>query len=149
MPKTRKPELLKNSVIDLFNYELLRLKVLAHFKEYYEKRTMIDVIEASYSSPQANDNMGIFSSRISNPTAQKGTKAIEYKNYLESVEITLRPLKLRLTKDEKIILEESILSRHTDDDLALALSIDKSCIYHRKKSCYIKVALYYGLEVYK
>lgn len=149
MPRIRKQELLKNNVIDLFNYESTKKAVLLHFQEYHQKRAMIDVIESSYSSSLSNDNMGIFSSKISDPTGQKGTKCIQYKEYIESFDATLRPLKLKLTSDEKVILEKSILTRHSDEDIASALSLDKSNLYPRKKSCFIKVALYYGIEVYK
>lgn len=149
MPRIGKAELLKNKVIGLFDYDKTRLAVLSHFDDYVSKKEMLDVIESAYNSPQGNDNMGIFSGKISDPTAINGTKGAEYKTYTEKVEETLRPLKLKLTADEKIILEKSILTRHIDDEVALALSMDKRNIYHKKKSCYIKVALYYGIEVYK
>lgn len=149
MPKISKPELLDKNVIKLFNYEETRLAVLKYFNKYTENKRMIDVVESSYSSPLGNDNMGIFSSKVSDPTGQKGSRCIEYINYIEKMNASLRPLKLKLTNDEKIILDESILTRHTDDELSISLSLDKSNVYPRKKSCYIKVALYYGIEVYK
>ena len=54
-----------------------------------------------------------------------------------------------LTDDEKMIFNLSILSSHTDEELAEKLSLDKSNIYKRKKSCFIKVALFYNIDVLK
>lgn len=149
MQKAKKVELLKNNVMELFDYDKTRMSVLFHFEEYSNKRDMLDVIEFSYCSPQGNDNLGIFSSRTSDSTAQKAIKCAEFRSFIEKVDESLKSLKAKLTTDEKIILEKSILARQNDEDVATALSMDKRNIYPKKKSCYIKVALYYGIEVYK
>lgn len=54
-----------------------------------------------------------------------------------------------MTCDEKIILKNSILDNLTDEELSDILSIARQHIYNRKKSCYIKVAQYFDLEVEK
>ena len=96
----------------------------------------------------SNDSMGIFSSNISDPTSKRALKIIEYKDYIDSMNKQFVALRLKLTSDEKIIFNYSILSRHTDEELAEKLSLEKSGIYLRKKSCYIKVAKYFHIEVF-
>ena len=72
----------------------------------------------------------------------------QYMEYIDAMNESFRALRLRMTSDEKIIFKYSILSRHTDEEIAERLSLDKSSIYQRKKSCYIKVAKYYHIEVF-
>lgn len=148
MPKIRKPKLLENSFISNFNYDKIRISVRNYFQEYRQKKELIDIVSLRYNSPLGSNNVGTVSSSISDTTGTKAIKCIEYQNYIDSIEKCLRPLKLKLTIDEKIILNLSILSNLTDDEVANELLIEKGSIYHRKKSCYIKVALYFGLEVY-
>ena len=92
--------------------------------------------------------LGIFSSSISDPTSKRALKIVECKEYIESMNKQFKSLRLKLTSDEKIIFNYSILSRHTDEEIAEKLSIDKSNIYIRKKSCYVKVAKYFHIEVF-
>ena len=80
---------------------------------------------------------------------QKAIKILECKEYIDSMNKQFKRLRLRLTDDEKIIFNYSILSKHTDEELADRLSLDKTSIYHRKKSCFIKVAQYFNIEVLK
>ena len=147
MPKIRKPSILGKEIIAEYDYEKIRERVLSYFYKYRRYMNKIDLIESSYNACLSNDNLGILSSKISDPTGIKVQRMEEEKRYIDMMNKSLKSLKFRLTTDEKIILEYSILSNHTDDDLAFALSLDKSNIYQRKKSCFIKVAIYYQLEV--
>lgn len=149
MPKINKPVILSKEIIEEYDYEKTKLRVLNYFCEYRRYMNKIDLIEGSYNSSLSNDNLGIFSSQKNDPTLLKVQKIEFERNYINRVNKSLRILRLKLTPDEKIILDYSILTKHTDDDLALALSLDKSNIYQRKKSCFIKVAIYYQIEVMK
>ena len=149
MPKIGKPKLYSKEIIDLYDYPKTRIEVLNYFAKYRICAAKIDMISDSYGCSLADDNMGIYSSGRSDQTAQKAFKVIECKDYIESMNKKFKALRLKLTDDEKIIFNYSILSKHTDDELAEALCLDKTGIYTRKKSCFIKVAQYFNIEVLK
>jgi len=149
MPKVQKPKIYEMEIIDEFNYPETKNHVLDYFSKYRLCNAKINNILNSYNCTLSNDNMGIFSSRISDPTSSKATKIIECKDYVEDMNKDFRKLRMRLTEEEKVIFNLSILSKHTDEELAEELSLDKTNIYQRKKSCFIKVAQYYNIEVFK
>ena len=149
MPKITKPKLYDTEIINEFDYPKTRSVVLQYFSKYRACSLKIDMISNSYNCALANDNMGIFSSGKSDQTSQKAIKILECKEYIDSMNKQFKRLRLRLTDDEKIIFNYSILSKHTDEELADRLSLDKTSIYHRKKSCFIKVAQYFNIEFLK
>jgi len=149
MPKVQKPRIYEMEIIDEFNYPETRNHVLDYFSKYRLCSAKINNILNSYNCSLSNDNMGIFSSRKSDPTSNKATKIIECRDYVEDMNKDFRKLRMRLTEEEKVIFNLSILSKHTDEELAEELSLDKTNIYQRKKSCFIKVAQYYNIEVFK
>ena len=148
MPKVKEPKLYAKEVLDEYDYPQLKEVVLNYFSKYRAYSVKIEEICDTYSSPLSNDSMGIFSSSISDPTSKRALKIVECKEYIESMNKQFKSLRLKLTSDEKVIFNYSILSRHTDEEIAEKLSIDKSNIYIRKKSCYVKVAKYFHIEVF-
>lgn len=148
MPKIKEPKLYDKEVLSKYNYQETKEEVLQYFSKYRAYIAQIEEISDSYSCSLSNDSMGIFSSNISDPTSKRALKILEFKNYIDSMNKELKSLRLKLTSDEKVIFNYSILSRHTDEELADMLSMDKSSIYHRKKSCYVKVAKYFHIEVF-
>ncbi len=148
MPKVKKPRLYGKEILDEYNYPETRDKVLNYFAKYRTYSIKVEEISDAYNSPLSNDSMGIFSSNISDPTSKRALKIIEYQDYIDSMNKQFVSLRLKLTSDEKIIFNYSILSNYTDEELAEKLSLDKSNIYQRKKSCYIKVAKYFHIEVF-
>jgi len=149
MPKVKKPKIYDKEIIEIYDYPETRNGVLEYFSKYRAYSLKISAIVNSYNCSLSNDNMGIFSSNISNPTSRKATRIVEYKEYIDSMNKTFKALRLKLTEDEKVIFNYSILSRHTDEELAEELCMDKTSIYPRKKSCFIKVAQHYNIDVLK
>ncbi len=149
MPKVGKPKILNQEIINAFDYPKTRLAVLDFFSKYRLYSERINAILESYNCSLANDNLGVFSSQISDKTSTNAIKIAEYKKCLDDFEISFKKLKLRMTDDEKKIFDLSILSSHSDEEVAERLSLDKSNIYSRKKSCFIKTALFYSVEVMK
>lgn len=151
MPKIKQPKLLENNIIEEFDYIKTKDKVLEHFYRYRTSKRKLDLISNEYkaclSDIKNKTNSNVFG-KI-DTTAKKAEKIINEKEYIEEIEKSLKGLKYKLTPDEKVILEYCILSTHTDEVVADVLFLEKCNIYKRKKSCFIKVALYYGLEVLK
>lgn len=148
MPKVKEPKLYGKEVLEEYNYPQTKEKVLHYFSKYRAYSIKVEEICDAYNCPLSNDSMGIFSSNISDPTSKRALKIIEYKDYIDSMNKQFVALRLKLTSDEKIIFNYSILSNYTDEELAEKLSLDKSNIYPRKKSCFIKVAKYFHIEVF-
>lgn len=149
MPKVKEPKLYSKEIIEMYNYPKTRDKVLHFFLKYRLYALKIDTISDSYNCSSTNDNMGIFSYKKNDSTANKAMKILECKEYVNKMNKQFKALRYKLTNDEKIIFNYSILSRHTDEELAERLALDKSSIYQRKKSCFIKVAQYFNIEVLK
>lgn len=149
MPKVEKPKLYDMEILELYDYSKTRSEVLNYFAKYRTYVIKIESLRNVYRCPLGNDNMGIFSSGKCDPTSDAATKTTEYSNYIDFMNKKLKTLRLRLTDDEKVIFNYSILSKHTDEELADRLALEKSSIYHRKKSCFIKVAQYFRIEVLK
>lgn len=149
MPKVKEPKLYSKEIIEMYNYPKTRDKVLHFFLKYRLYALKIDTISDSYNCSFTNDSMGIFSCKKNDSTANKAMKILECKEYVNKMNKQFKALRYKLTNDEKIIFNYSILSRHTDEELAERLALDKSSIYQRKKSCFIKVAQYFNIEVLK
>lgn len=149
MPKVTKPKIYSLDIIAEYDYPKTRAEVLQYFSKYRSCMAKMDVVLNSYNCSLANDNMGIFSSGRSDTTSEKALRILKCKEYVDSMNKKLKALRLRLTDDEKIIFNYSILSKHTDEELAEQLCLDKTSIYNRKKSCFIKVAQYFNIEVLK
>lgn len=141
--------LLDDEIIGEYDFNSTKEMVRNHFSKYRSYSTKVEFISLRYNSPLGNDNMGICLSTVSDPTGSKVEQMERMNEYLEEMRDSFKPLLMKLTNDEKIIFNMSILASNTDEDVAVALNIDKSNLYKRKKSCYIKVAIYYGLEVSK
>lgn len=149
MPKVCKPKILNQEIINAFDYPKTRQAVLGLFSKYRLYSQKIEAVLESYNGALANNNSGILSSQISDKTSSKAIKIADYKNFIDDFEKSFKKLKLKMTEDEKKIFELSILSSHSDEEVAEKLSLDKSNIYPRKKSCFIKTALFYNVEVMK
>lgn len=151
MPKIKKTKLLENDIIEEFDYVKTKDRVLEYFYRYRSFKRKVDLIGNEYNSCLSNVGNNTTSNIIkkNDITAKKAEKILIEKEYIEKINKSLKGLKYKLTSDEKVILEYCILSTNTDEFVAEALFLEKCNIYKRKKSCFIKVALYYGLEVLK
>lgn len=149
MPRVSKPKLYQSEIINAFDYQKTKENVLEYFSKYRLYSNNINLLLNTCSSSLSNDNLGIYSSKVTDKTSATAIKIIEYKEYIEEISKNFRKLRMYLTDDEKMIFNLSILSSHTDEELAEKLSLDKSNIYKRKKSCFIKVALFYNIDVLK
>ena len=143
----KNPKLMCEEEIRLYDYEKTKIKVRTFFAKYRNYKDKLDLIRDRYSSALGSDNMGIFSSNISNPTANKVEQSERYYEYIDIMDKHLSKVKNHLTRDEKIILKMSILDSYTDESVCEQLSISIQNLYLRKKSAFIKVACYFNLDV--
>ena len=124
MPRVSKPKLYQSEIINAFDYQKTKENVLEYFSKYRLYSNNINLLLNTCSSSLSNDNLGIYSSKVTDKTSAIAIKIIEYKEYIEEISKNFRKLRMYLTDDE-------------------------SNIYKRKKSCFIKVALFYNIDVLK
>lgn len=101
----------------------------------------------SINDPLGNDNMGIFSSVITNTVQNKIEQIEKINKYIDNMNNRINILKKEFTEDEKVIFQMSIIDDMTDEEVAKAISMTIRGLFTRKKSCYIKTAIFFNLDV--
>lgn len=136
--------------VENFNYSETKRNVEQLFSKYRSFKTKEEIIEKRYKSALSLDNLGIYGSTTSDPVGNKVEQMEKYTNYTDLIDNVYRINKSDLSKDEIIIYKKYLLSRVRDDDLLDYLNINSnSALFNRKRSCIIKVAMWFDLEVYK
>lgn len=145
--KKKKTTILSMEDIEIYDWDRTRLNVRNYFSKYRNYMSKINLIEERYTNLSLEDDYGIFSTTINDPTLNKVEQMDKYNRYIDNMNKHLKIVMNIMTCDEKIILKNSILDNLTDEELSECLNIARQHIYNRKKSCYIKVAQYFDLEV--
>lgn len=135
--------------VDSFDYDKTRINVDELFGKYRNYKEKEYIILKRYKSSLSLDNLGIYSNRINNPVLNKIEQAEKYTKFIETIEGIYNLYKDNLTNDEKIVYQKCLVKKCTDEELMTALSLCHSAMFRRKRSCYIKVAKWFDLEVYK
>lgn len=136
--------------IENFNYSETKRNVEQLFSKYRSFKVKEEIIEKRYKSALSLDNLGIFSSTTSDPVGNKVEQLEKYTSFTDLIDEVYRLNRNDLSKDEMIIYKKYLTSRVRDDDLLDYLNINSnSGLSNRKRSCIIKVAMWFDLEVYK
>jgi hypothetical protein len=136
--------------IELYNYDSTRKEVEKLYCKYRAYKIKEDIISKRIKSSLSLDNLGIFSTTISDPTGSKVEQLQRYSDFIELIEKTYQAFSSELTPDEKIIYKKTLLNNMPDNEVMELLCLSNNTSYfNRKKSCYIKVARWFDLEVYK
>jgi len=136
--------------LENFNYSETKRNVEQLFSKYRSFKIKEEIIEKRYKSALSLDNLGIFSSTTSDPVGNKVEQLEKYTSFTDLIDEVYRLNRNDLSKDEMIIYKKYLTSRVRDDDLLDYLNINSnSGLSNRKKSCIIKVAMWFDLEVYK
>ena len=136
--------------IENFNYNETKKNVEQLFSKYRSFKMKEEIIEKRYKSALSLDNLGIFSSTTSDPVGNKVEQLEKYTSFTDLIDEVYRLNRNDLSKDEMIIYKKYLTSRVRDDDLLDYLNINSnSGLSNRKRSCIIKVAMWFDLEVYK
>lgn len=136
--------------LENFNYSETKRNVEQLFSKYRSFKVKEEIIEKRYKSALSLDNLGIFSSTTSDPVGNKVEQLEKYTSFTDLIDEVYRLNRNDLSKDEMIIYKKYLTSRVRDDDLLDYLNINSnSGLSNRKRSCIIKVAMWFDLEVYK
>lgn len=138
---------LDNDIIDKYDYEKVVVSVNKKFTKYRWLKTKKSLVLNKYKSPLVEEKIGDIPKTNSDTTGNKALKLIQIDEYLEQFDNELSQLKEKLTVEEKIVLQNSIIDKTTDEILSIKLSISRAKVYPYKKSCYVKVAMFFNLDL--
>lgn len=134
--------------IEVYNYEATRKNLdslLAKYRSYKSKKA---TIEERIKNSIDLDNLGIFSSRISDPTYNKVEQLERINNFIDTVDKVVKLNKNKLSKDEYLILKKCLDYKYTTEQISEMINLGYQATFQRRKNCYIRVALWFDLEVY-
>lgn len=134
--------------IEVYNYEATRKNLdslLAKYRTYKSKKT---TIEERIKNSIDLDNLGIFSSRKSDPTYNKVEQLERINNFIDTVDKVIKLNKKKLSKDEYLILKKCLDYKYTTEQISEMINLGYQATFQRRKNCYIRVALWFDLEVY-
>ena len=134
--------------IEVYNYEATRKNLdslLAKYRTYKSKKT---TIEERIKNSIDLDNLGIFSSRKSDPTYNKVEQLERINNFIDTVDKVIKLNKNKLSKEEYLILKKCLDYKYTTEQISEMINLGYQATFQRRKNCYIRVALWFDLEVY-
>lgn len=136
--------------LKVFDYNATKTNVDALFSKYRRYKSKEDIIRKRYSASLSLDNLGIFSNGTSDPVGNKIEQLEKYQKFISTVDEVFKQNIGELSKDEVIIYKKYLIDRLPEEKLMEYLNINSSSsLYARKRSCIIKVAMWFDLEVYK
>ena len=134
--------------IQIYDYETIRNNMENLFSKYRAYKYKKETIEERLKNSIDLDNLGIFSSKKSDPTYNKVEQLDKITRFLDTVDKVVKLNKHKLSKDEYQILKKSLNYKYTTEQMSEMLNLGYQATFQRKKSCYIRVALWFDLEAY-
>ena len=146
----KKDEYLSIDNIEAYDYTETKKAVDLLFQKYRSYKTKEDIISKRYNASLSLDNLGIFSSTTNDPVGNKVEQLEKYKNFTDTIDSIYKLNCSILTKDEDLIYKKILETKHSEETVMEYLNLaSKNGYYIRKRNCYLKVALWFDLEVYK
>ena len=136
--------------LQLYDLEKTKQNVNLYFIKYRNLKRKANVIRSRVkSSTDGLDGIGIFSSIVSDPTFNKCVKLDEVTKFIDLTDKIINVNINVLNEEEKIIFTKTIIGESTYDDIVNIIGHTRNYINDRRKSCFVKVATWFDLEVYK
>lgn len=137
--------LLTKTYVDAFDMKQLTKAIFKLFDDYNYKVNLAE----HYLDVSLNHNFSdvpTFSTgRRSDPTGNSAEKREKLLKYIKEFEAKVKYIKTVLTDDELKIYHYCIEERETDKEVCDRLVKSYKTYYQIKKSCYVKIALRFGL----
>lgn len=130
----------------LSKYELKEIIKRVHqlFENYNSKKMCFNFLcEETLSSHRSKET--VMKQGLSNPVMEATIRREKLMSELDSFKTKLRTLKATFTAEEKLIFKYCIEERKTECELCDLLNRSSKTIRWIKKSCYVKIALQFGL----
>ena len=134
--------------IEVYNYEATRKNLDSLLTKYRTYKNKKITIEERVKNSIDLDNLGIFSSCKSDPTYNKVEQLEKINNFIDTVDKIIKLNKNKLSKDEYLILKKCLDYKYTTEQISEMINLGYQATFQRRKNCYIRVALWFDLEVY-
>jgi len=134
--------------IEVYNYEATRKNLDSLLTKYRTYKNKKITIEERVKNSIDLDNLGIFSSCKSDPTYNKVEQLEKINNFIDTVDKIIKLNKNKLSKDEYFILKKCLDYKYTTEQISEMINLGYQATFQRRKNCYIRVALWFDLEVY-
>ncbi len=130
----------------LSKYELKDIIRNVHhlFDEYNSKKLLVKFYKDDALSAHTNKEIYV-NGRVSNPVLTATLKREPLIFEIQSFNTKLRTLKANFTEEEKLIFKYCIEEHKTECELCDLLHSSVKTVRWIKKSCYVKIALRFGL----
>lgn len=136
--------------LKVFDYNATKTNVDALFSKYRRYKNKEEIIRKRYKASLSLDNLGIYSNGNSDPVGNKIEQLEKYKKFIDTVDEVFKLNYGDLSKDEVVIYKKYLIDKLSEEKIMEYLNISSSSsLYARKRSCIIKVAMWFDLEVYK
>ncbi|MBQ6135491.1 MAG: hypothetical protein IJI60_04155 [Bacilli bacterium] len=136
--------------LKVFDYNATKTNVDALFSKYRRYKNKEEIIRKRYKASLSLDNLGIYSNGKSDPVGNKIEQLEKYKKFIDTVDEVFKLNYGDLSKDEIVIYKKYLIDKLSEEKIMEYLNISSSSsLYARKRSCIIKVAMWFDLEVYK
>lgn len=131
--------------VEPFNAKKLYEEVIDKFDEYNYKQFALQSITETALTRNQRLREECFQRKNSDPTLNATIKSDKIFDYVYDFEKKIAFLKSRFTDDEGIIFHLSIEERKLDKEIMYQICKSGHKYYEIKKSCYLKIALAFGL----
>lgn len=135
--------------VDSFDYEKTKNNVDLLYRKYRNFKNKYDILTKRYNSSLSFDHLGICTRGPGDPTGKKVEQNEKFEKFVNTIDEIYSLYCDELSEDEKIVYKNCLVTKHTDDDLMELLCMSHGAAFLRKRSCYLKVAKWFDLEVYK
>lgn len=137
--------LLTKEYIDIYDMRKISRAVLKLFDDYNYKKAIVQVYENFNSSNSLSYEHRNTKNIKSDPTYKKFAKRDRLLGYLNCFEEQMNNLKSTFTDDELKVFHFTIEERMSDKITRDKINKADKTYYLIKKSCYVKIALKFGL----
>lgn len=137
--------LLTSKSVEPFNTKALYNKVIAKFDEYNSKQFAIRSNAEESLTRRQELREECFQQIKSDPTWKATVKNDKLVDFVNDFDNKISFLKTQFTEDEEIIFHYSLEERELDKVIMDKVCKSEHKYYDIKKSCYLKVALCFGL----
>lgn len=134
--------------ISLYDYELTKKNIRVKFAKYRRLKEQEEKLLFEYKSAADLEITGIKNNKINDNMLARMAKLEPIQNLLKKVDDIVNENKKELNPDEHLIFDKMLLDECTNEDLMDLMQKNSTYINKVKKSCFIKVARWFGEEVY-
>lgn len=145
---TNNTRFLDNVDLSLYDYSATRKAVEQKFQKYRRLKEQQIIIQTCLNSSITLSHENIKSNVIVDNVSKRVEKLETIKKMLDKIEIIANDNISELNDIERIIYDKTLLNELTNEDLVEIMDRSEKYIIKAKKSCYIKVARWFGIEVY-